>query len=333
MFLNSSDPSECYFNRLPAPITWCITSGGAGHEAQCLGVCDALHITPVIKRVNPKGVYKLLAPIGPAMANQTIMPPWPDLLIVSGRQSLPYARGIKRHSKGKTFVAVLQKPGLPSSWFDFIWVPACDHLIGDNVFTTLMAPHRLSEGKLLEAQRQFQSLISTLPKPIVTVLIGGPSRSFDFGLKEASQLARDLVQLHQATGCSFLISYSYRTPSPFKQIFSQALFSLPVHIWDGEMPNPYLGYLSLANYFIVTSDSINMLGEAAYTGKPIYAYPIPFRHKKFKQYYAQLIQLDVIRWYDGSLNYWSYSALDATKKIAQALYIRLAAHQQAREIF
>ena len=48
-----------------------------------------------------------------------------------------------------------------------------------------------------------------------------------------------------------------------------------VWVWDGDLTggpdavNPYPGVLGLADYLIVTSDSVNMVSEAAITGKPV----------------------------------------------------------------
>lgn len=307
---------------------WCLTSGGAGHEAQCLGLFDSLGIHPSIKRVNPQGWYKNLAPVGPAQSNPDIHAPWPDLLIVSGRQSLPYARFIKRKSSGKTFIAVLQKPGLPSSWFDFIWAPEGDGLRHKNVLSTLTPPNRLSHQRIADAKIHYEHLILDLPKPWVTVLVGGPSRSFDFGWEEMRKLSDDLITLHKTTGCSFLISPSYRTGKALTKFLSESLADIPAKIWNLEGENPFFGYLAWADYFIVTGDSVNMLGEAAFTGKPVYAYPVPYKHTKFTHLYEGLIKAGAMRWFNGSLEPWTYEPLNSTTVISNELLARFLLHQK-----
>lgn len=308
-------------------IGWCLTSGGTGHEAQCIGLFEALNIDPIIKRVNPQGWYKNLAPIGPAQPNLAIAPPWPDLLIVSGRQSLPYARYVRRHSKGKTFVVVLQKPGLPSSWFDFIWVPQHDQLKGANVFSTLTPPNRISNEQIASATLAYQYFTEKLPKPIVTVLIGGASRSFEFGIKEVKKLTTDLITLQKKTGCSFLVSPSYRTGKEHIDLLIKNLSSVPAYIWNMSGDNPLIGFMGLADYFIVTADSMNMLGEAAFTGKPILIYPIPCKHPKFTYSYKKLADSGIVRWFSGDLENWTYEPLDATAMIATELWSRFMLHR------
>jgi len=306
---------------------WSLTPGGVGNEIKCVGLLEALHINPIIKQVNPKRWYRHLAPIGPAEPHPDIVPPWPDVLIVSGRKALPYARWIKRCSKGRTFVAVLQKPGLPSAWFDFIWTPQHDGLKGKNVCSTLVPPHRISKSRITAEVLQYQPLIEDLPKPWVTVLIGGPSRSFQFGLTEAAQLANDLILLHQKTGCGFLISYSFRTTKELMAYFNHRLAMIPAKIWDMQGNNPFFAYLGFGDFFIVTADSVNMLGEVAFTGKPVYAYPVPYLHNKFIRFYQSMIAHGAMRWFDGNLDTWSYEPLNATPIIAQELRSQLSIHQ------
>ena len=90
--LNRTDP-----NRDPTRLTgWALTAGGMGHEVQCLGILEALGIDPVVKRINPGKLFRAMAPWGPAASDAQIGPPWPDVVVVSGRQSIPYARMIRR---------------------------------------------------------------------------------------------------------------------------------------------------------------------------------------------------------------------------------------------
>ena len=50
---------------------------------------------------------------------------------------------------------------------------------------------------------------------------------------------------------------------------------MPHYLWDGEGENPYFGLLGLADFLVVTCDSVNMVSEAASTGKPVYVADLP----------------------------------------------------------
>lgn len=86
---------------------WIITEGLAGTENQCIGVAEALGVEAEIKRVALRQPWKSLSPwLGfesGSVFEPALSPPWPDLLIASGRKSIAASRFIRKASKGKTF--------------------------------------------------------------------------------------------------------------------------------------------------------------------------------------------------------------------------------------
>lgn len=308
------------------PLTgWALTAGGMGHEVQCLGILEALGIEPVIKRVAPGRLHRVMAPWGPAARHPDIAPPWPDVLVVSGRQSIPYARAIRRRSGGRTVTVVLQSPGAPASWFDLVWVPEHDRLRGDNVIATLTSPHRLTRERLAAEAEGYLADIAHLPRPLVTVLVGGASSAYTFSSREARKLADDLRAFATRHGCGLLVTPSRRTGLGKTAILKESLADLPAIVWDLTGENPYFPYMGLADAFIVTCDSVNMLGEATFTGKPVYAYRLPGGTPKFQQFQEALVDFGAVRWFDGSLDSWTYRPLDATTEVAAAVRQLLAA--------
>jgi len=310
----------------PSQLTgWSLTAGGAGHEVQCLGVLEALGIEPVAKRVAPSKLFRATAPWGPAAPHPNVRPPWPDILVVSGRQSIPYARMIRRRSKGRTITVVLQSPGLSPRNFDLVWVPEHDRLRGDNVLVTLTSPHRLTHARLAAEAKAHANDVDGLPRPLVTVLVGGASAAYTFTSREAEALAADLRGFADRHGCSLLVTPSRRTGQGKIALLRQALAGTPGVVWDTTGENPYFAYMGLADAFIVTCDSVNMLGEAAFTGKPIYAYRLPGGTAKFDRFQEALVQHGAVRWFDGGLESWTYRPLDATREIADAVRELIAA--------
>jgi uncharacterized protein len=304
----------------PYPLTgWSLTAGGAGHEVQCRGVLEALGIDPVIKRVSPGPLFRVLAPWGPSAPEPSIAPPWPDVLVVSGRQSIPYARAIRRRSGGRTVVVALQSPGAPPSWFDLVWVPEHDRLRGGNVVATLSSPHRLTAVRLAEEARRHAAEVADLPRPLVTVLVGGASDAYTFRSRQARLLADDLAAFARRHGCGLLVTPSRRTGHGKIAILKEHLADIPAVIWDLTGENPYFAYMGLADAFIATCDSVNMLGEAAFTGKPIYAYRLPGGTSKFEHFQEALVDYGAMRWFDGAFDRWTYRPLDATTEVADAV--------------
>lgn len=321
-----SAASDAQTRDLSALTGWALTAGGTGHEVQCLGVLEALGVKTVVKRIAPPKPFEWMAPWGPAAPSADVAPPWPDILVVSGRQSIPYARMIRRRSGGRTFTLAMQSPGVPPSRFDLVWVPEHDRLRGDNVIVTLTSPHRLTPQRLAAEAARHADDVATLPRPRIAVLVGGTSGAYTFSSREARQFADDLADFARRHGCSLMVAPSRRTGRGKAAILSERLAGVGARVWDFTGENPYFGYIGLADAFVVTCDSVNMLGEAAFTGKPIHAYRLPGGNDKFDSFHRALVERGVMRWFSGDLDVWTYPALDATNVIATAVRARLDAH-------
>src|SRR3546814_15726728 len=79
-----------------------------------------------------------------------------------------------------------------------------------------------------------------------------------------------------------MVTPSRRTGPDNEAILRARLAGLPAEIWDGEGENPYFAYLGLADAILVTADSVNMVCEAASTGKPVYVIALDGSSDKFR---------------------------------------------------
>lgn len=305
---------------------WVLTNGMAGFETQAIGIAEALGATPEVKRVAPPPPWKWLAPYGPAAPQPGIAPPWPDLLIASGRQSIPYARMIRRQSSGRTFTIVLQDPRVAPAYFDIVWAPAHDRLEGPNVLTTLASPHRLTRGRLDTEAARFAAAVAHLPRPRVAVLLGGSNAVYELNEETAAGIAAQLAALTEQ-GAGLMVTPSRRTGPAQTATIRKALEGKPAIVWDGTGDNPYFGFLGLADAVIVTCDSVNMVGEAAFTGKPVHVIELAARRKnkaaKFRRFLEAMYESGAARPFAGRLESWDYAPLNATDEIAGAIAARL----------
>jgi len=326
------------------PTAWALTPGSIGHEVQCIGVVEAVGLVPVVKRVDPPAPYRWLAPWGPAAPNAAVAPPWPDLLVVSGRQAIPYARMIRRRSRGATLVVCLQNPVAPLSWFDLVWTNEHDGVDGPNVLTTLTSPNTLTRPRLDQGAAALAARLGPMPRPWIGGIVGGTSGAYAFTPDEAGRLGAALAELALRTGGSVVATPSRRTPPESLAALDAALAAaLPPGrrwLWDGASgDNPYFGILGAADGLVVTCDSVNMLGEAAYTGTPIHAFPLAGGTAKFAAFHAALVATGAMRWLDaaalaaavegGSLAGWTYPPLNANGAIAARITALLAARGHA----
>src|SRR5690606_828770 len=118
---------------------WVVTDGKAGMESQCLGLAEALGLSPEVKKIAPRAPWRWLPPqawVAPLAAlgskADRLLPPWPDLIIATGRQTVAPALAVKRASGGATFLAQIQNPGVDPARFDLVIAPEHDGLAGDN---------------------------------------------------------------------------------------------------------------------------------------------------------------------------------------------------------
>ncbi|MAB12890.1 MAG: hypothetical protein CMI59_03190 [Parvibaculum sp.] len=309
---------------------WVLTNGMAGFEVQGIGIAHALGLEPELKRVRPPAPWKWIAPHGPSGPADGIAPPWPDLLIASGRQSIPYARMIRRKSQGRTFVAVLQDPRVSPREFDFVWAPLHDRIDGGNVLKTLTSPHRLTRERLAEEAALIDPQIENLPHPRVAALIGGTNAAYTLTEETAGRIGAQLAGLCDHYGAGLMVTPSRRTGDKAVALLKEHLEGRPATIWDGTGHNPYFGYLGAADAVVVTCDSVNMVGEACFTGKPVYVIELEGANTrkaaKFRRFLDALYTAGVARPFAGQLESWEYEPLNATEEIAAAIASRLEGH-------
>lgn len=309
---------------------WVVSDGKAGDLNQCLGVAEQLGLTPDSRIVAPRAPWRWFMPrlwqfdIGidpkeaPGREGGPLEGPLPALVIGSGRRAASSLAAIKRASGGKSFTAFLKDPRTAPAIADFIWVPQHDALRGENVMTTLLSPHRLSPGKLAVAGASLRSEIASLPRPRIAVLVGGNSRDFTFSRFDSVRLTADLAHLARE-GATLMITPSRRTPEDLKAALIGLVAEEGGYWWDGETPNPYFELLAAADAIVVTADSVNMVGEALVTGKPVMVFRPSGGGRKIDEFLRGLTAAKLIRPFAGRLERYSYAPQDPTPAIALAL--------------
>ncbi len=90
-------------------------------------------------------------------------------------------------------------------------------------------------------------------------------------LRDEARLIATLGSLSKS-GAGLMITASRRTPAALIDAIDAATRDAPRIVFRGTGDNPYAHFLAHADAFIVTADSVNMAGEAAATGKPIYVF-------------------------------------------------------------
>ena len=309
-----------------APIVWVLTDGRPGHISQTLGLAEALVPAPIVKRIALRAPYRQASPFlgwagGRALApgSAAVEPPWPDLIVTSGRSAIPVAFGIRRLNGGRTKLVNVQDPGYFRRRFDLIIVPAHDRLNGPNIMVTAGALGRVTPAKLAEAASSLGNAYADLPRPRVAVLIGGANAVFRTPAGVVARIAAQLADL-AASGAGLMITFSRRTSPAMETAIRAALSGTSAHIWNGIGENPYFAYLALADHILVTEDSASMVSEAAVTGKPISIVVLEGGSEKFSRFHAAMAASGATRPFSGRLESWTYPAHDETARAAAEVW-------------
>lgn len=306
---------------------WIVTAGVVGMENQCLGLAEALGLAPIVKRVKLRAPWKHLAPFFRAglpfafsADGDAVAPPFPDIMIASGRagaMACLYARRASgRDGRKKTFTVYIQNPVIDPSRFDLVALPRHDGLLGENVIATRGALHRVTSERLIEETKRFAPLFDPLPGPHIAAAIGGSNAVYALVPDDMEHIAAQLVGAAQSVGGSLLVTASRRTGAANMEILKKALSSVPHYLWDGQGANPYYAMLGAADTILVTADSVNMASEACSTGRPVYIIPLTGGSEKFRRFHQTLRDDGLTRPFEGKLEKWAYTPLNDVQLVA-----------------
>jgi mitochondrial fission protein ELM1 len=295
-------------------------------ESQCVGLAEAMGLVPVIKRVRQRTPWHELTPyvrfggrVQFTSASDELEPPWPDLLIATGRHSVAASLLVRKLSEGHSFTVQLQNPVIALSHFDLVVVPRHDNLSGPNVIATRGALNRVTPALIKESAERIGWRFAHLKGPFIAVLVGGSNATYRLGPEEMHALAERLAVCAADMKASLLITPSRRTGKDNLAILKSSLIGLPHYLWENQGENPYFGFLGMADFIVATSDSINMVSEAASTGKPVYIAHLPGGSAKFHRFHHALNAEGVTRIFKEPLEPYTYQPLDDVAMVAESV--------------
>jgi uncharacterized protein len=308
---------------------WVLHDGKIGMANQVTGLAEALGWPITQKHLAIRPPWRYLPPglwLAPALAidpaGARLQPPWPDIVIGCGRNSVAPARMIKRASGGRAFWVQVQDPRFARSEIDLIVAPRHDPAPGENVFRTLGAVHRVTPEKLAADAARWAPTFAVLPRPLVAVLIGGDNSVYRLTEERFGALCDRLVALAKS-GVGLAITPSRRTGDTQRAMLQKRLAGLPAFIWNGSGDNPYFAMLGAADAIIATADSVSMISEAASTGKPVHIIELEGGSAKFARFHQAMREAGVTRPFNGTLETWHYAPLDDTARAAAEVRRRL----------
>ena len=265
--------------------------GKAGDNTQITALAEALGWPFETKRLAYKKT-ELLTNLfaGPTTKglvqaqSDRLEPPWPELVISAGRRNEPLVRWIQQEAA--------KDPSLPRVRLVHVGRPWALHECFDLIVTTPQyrlpqKPHilhnelplqRVNTERLKTEAERWQPRLAHLPKPHITVLLGGHAGPYNFDRENGALLGYHANAMAEAKGGSLLVTTSARTPEAAIQAF-EAQLRAPHTLhrftkFEPEAQNPFFAFLGMADEVIVTSDSMSMLAEAIASGKPTHIFDL-----------------------------------------------------------
>ncbi len=205
-------------------------------------------------------------------ARRHITPPWPDLLIAIGRRVVPVARYVRKKSGGRTKLVLIGHPRVDPRDFDLvITTPQYPVPRHPNVMLLTLAMSRMGRPPVVDPDEA--EWLERLPRPHLLMAIGGSTKYHDIEPEIITDSARRLANRADLLGGTLIAIGSPRTASDLLDALRSALQGSRHVFVDGKRPRfPVL--MNDADEIFVTADSVSMLSEAIYTGRPVGMVPV-----------------------------------------------------------
>ncbi len=270
---------------MSAPRSWLLLAEKGGDNSQIRALATALPWICETRNIRMKSKWLLGKPrVRPTLDHldlsrcDKLEPPWPDLLLTMGRRTSSAALWIQEQSGGRTKIVLLGKPS--GSIDKMAMVIGSEEILLPplhNVYKIGLPLLGVDSEKVEEAADEWRSELAELPRPLIAILVGGPTSPFVYDasvIQRILELAREVT----AQGGTAFVTTSRRTPSSLTDILEAGLppgGTLFRWLPDDTRKNPYFGLLGLADGFVVTGDSASMMMEVANLGRPLAILPLP----------------------------------------------------------
>lgn len=265
------------------PRVWALLGRRAGDNRQVLTLAEASGLPFEAKalRFNPGRALPTLLRRGSLHtltleSRALIAPPWPDVVIASGKRTAPIALWIRMASGGRTRLAHVGRPWAPLSWFDLV-VTTAQYGLPERpnvIRNALPLAHPPADAGAIPPD------LAALPTPRLALLAGGSSRPLILDATAARRFVEAGVAQAESSGGALLVATSPRTGAgavrAIRETLADARVPYRLSVF-GEGENAYRGFLAAADAFLVTEDSAAMAAEAAMTGRPVAIHPLPRR--------------------------------------------------------
>jgi uncharacterized protein len=269
-------------DEISRPLIWVLKGLRAGDTAQAMelalqvgGRVEGKQLTFNRLHMLPNWLTGVrVSHITPA-ARSLLGPPWPDLVIATGKRTAPVNLWIKQKSGGHTRSVQLGRPQMALELFDLVVTTSQYGLPPSSNVMQVPVPFARPKAVPSTDLLQFQKMWAHLPKPWIVGVLGGHKFPQQLTSIEMAGFGRALDEMASQRGGSVLLLDSPRSPAGAIDNTARAITAPCWRVQRGIGSNPYQPALALGDAYVVTSDSVSMVTEMLLTGKPTTVFRLP----------------------------------------------------------
>jgi len=198
----------------------------------------------------------------------------PDVTISAGHRSVPAVQALRCRSGGRMRSIHVGFPRISPAHFDLV-IATPQYPIADHP-NLLRIPFALTRAITAEGDAGDQALVGTLPTPRRLLIVGGPTLFWEVDEEQLLGMLKNMLGEAAEQGGSVLVTTSPRTSETLKQRIASDLAGSPVPTLLAlpGRPPAYSSLLRAADSIRVTADSVSMISDAIWTGKPLAIVPV-----------------------------------------------------------
>ena len=241
----------------------------------------------------------------------------PDLIISCGRKSVVPSIFLKKKNP-KIFTIHIQDPKVNLRNFDAIVCPEHDSLEGDNIYISKGAIHYITTSEIIKAKSYLVDKIKS--DKIVSLILGGPNKYYKFDKNQLVTIFNTIKSKFVSKGYKIIVIPSMRTPREIIDLATKEIGESG-YVENKVDKQAYLSAYALAEYIVVTCDSISMISEAATSGKPIFVAHMKAKKNnyRFKRFFDLFKKIGITRDLGENIETWSYDKYNESQRIALEL--------------
>ena len=300
---------------------WVISDGTKGMENQSLALAKLLNINFELVKYNPPYFLKkfpLIRKLFISSVKDHLLKNKspPSFIITTGKRMAGVSIALKFILKDRVKNIHIQNPKLPFEYFDLLLIPEHDNITAKNVIQTKGALTFFNFNELNKFQEREINLIKRSKKNLVLLMIGGNSKRYKPKNFDYYHLSMKVLEATKNLNCKLLVLLSRRTPLKAAKILNYSFIKHDENfqIVTSTEQNPYPEILQIADYIIVTSDSVNMVSETATLPIPLFVSKFSKETGKISNFLKNLEDLGILKKFEGQLFHYHKNTLKTNQE-------------------